>query len=380
LGPLSLPELPLSTPTYRPIPALPERNLDLLRALAVLAVLGFHFLLSQGVSGAAWLGRIGVLAFFVHTSVVLLSSLERSGQGQGWLSAFYIRRVFRIYPLSIAMILVVLIVGIPWAIPIAGQVDAYARPSWWAIASNLLLVQNLTGKDDVAGVLWTLPLEVQMYAVLPLCLLAARRGVKTVLVLLLAGVAGGLLWQAMIVKGLWRVSVLPFVPCFMAGVLVHALRIHRPSWRRAPGWLWPVALVVLGAVSWQPDAAHPSLWAQWTFCLALGLALFSIRDLGPSWITAVSKQIATYSYGCYLLHSIAIWYAFFVLRNSPAVTQWSVCAAGVLLLPWIAHHLVERPGIRIGQHLVRRRELRPAVVGIAEAAASEIEDREPAVP
>jgi peptidoglycan/LPS O-acetylase OafA/YrhL len=315
-----------------------------------------------------------VLAFFVHTSVVLLSSLERTGQEEGWVRTFYIRRGLRIYPLAIATILVVLIIGIPWAVPVAGLVQPYVRPSWSTIASNLLLVQNLAGKDDVASVLWTLPLEVQMYAVLPLCLLAARRGVNTVLALLLLGVAGGLLWQSMIVQGLWRLSVLPFVPCFLAGVLVHSLRIHRPGWPRAAGWLWPIVLVTVAALSWQPDAEHAPLWAQWAFCLAIAVAMVLIRDAEPSWITRVSKQIATYSYGCYLLHTVVIWYAFVVLRERMALTQWSVLVAGLLLLPWVAYHAIERPGIRLGQHLARRRARRPAAADVDQAGLELISD------
>src|SRR4051812_14701021 len=180
----------MSTRTNRPSAALPEHNLDLLRALAVSSVLAFHLMLSQHVQGVSWLGRLGVLAFFVHTSVVLLNSLERTGQERGWIGTFYLRRAFRIYPLSVATVCLVLAIGIPSMVPVAGLVQAYARPGWLTIATNLLLVQNLAGQPDVASVLWTLPLEVQMYAVLPLCWLAARRGVGSALVLLLLSVAG----------------------------------------------------------------------------------------------------------------------------------------------------------------------------------------------
>jgi len=368
----------MSTRTFRPIQPLPEHNLDVLRALAVLSVLGFHLLLSQNVSGVSWLGRLGVLAFFVHTSVVLLSSLERSGQERGWVGAFYTRRAFRIYPLSIAVILLVLAIGVPDAVPVAGLVQTYSRPSAWTIATNLLLVQNLAGTNDVATVLWTLPLEVQMYAVLPLCLLAARRGVRVVLALLLLGVAGGLLWQAMLVRGLWRLSVLPFVPCFLAGVLVHSLRIHYPVLPRAPAWLWAIVPMALGALSWQPDDTHFSPWPQWAFCVGIALALVAVRDIAPSWISRVSKQIATYSYGCYLLHNVAIWYAFVTLRNRGVFTQWSVCIAGLLLLPWLAYHLIERPGIRLGQRLVRQRESRAGTERSALAPRTDPEARETA--
>ena len=60
---------------------LPERGLDVLRAFAVLCVLFDHSV--EIVTGPLpWLSRIGltgVLIFFVHTSLVLMASLERSG-------------------------------------------------------------------------------------------------------------------------------------------------------------------------------------------------------------------------------------------------------------------------------------------------------------
>jgi len=350
----------MPTRTVRASVALPEHNLDLLRALAVSSVLGFHLLLSQHVRGVTWLGRVGVLAFFVHTSVVLLSSLERTGRERGWVGSFYLRRAFRIYPLSVATILFVLALRIPPMVPVAGLLQRYANPHWVTVATNLLLVQNLAGQPDLTSVLWTLPLEVQMYVVLPLCWLAARRGVSVVVGLLLLSVAGGLLWHATIVPGLWRVNVLMFGPCFMAGVLFHAFRVRGPRLPTAPAWLWPIVLIALGALFWQPDADTASPWPQWIFCLALALALLVVGDARPSWVTRASKQIATYSYGCYLLHNVVIWYAFVQLRNAAPFIRWGVFVSGVLVLPWVAYHAVEQPGIRLGQRLVRRRQGRLA--------------------
>src|SRR2546423_12188612 len=82
-------------------------NLDFLRAVAVLLVLAQHLCRRMHVEHVGWapttsLGLFGVLLFFVHTSLVLMYSLERRGlQGTLLLKDFYTRRIFRIYPLSI---------------------------------------------------------------------------------------------------------------------------------------------------------------------------------------------------------------------------------------------------------------------------------------
>jgi peptidoglycan/LPS O-acetylase OafA/YrhL len=79
------------------------------RSVAVLAVLVTHVLqvtagckfdghLAYGIETYS-LGTAGVLLFFVHTALVLMQSLERTGTTRsGWplIRFFYIRRAFRI--------------------------------------------------------------------------------------------------------------------------------------------------------------------------------------------------------------------------------------------------------------------------------------------
>src|SRR5215475_12688960 len=85
-------------------------NLDLLRAIAVLLVLTQHLMVRLYIDHVWWipsncLGWFGVLLFFVHTTLVLMESLER--QQEGIFGPFYLRRFFRIYPLSIFAVAVV---------------------------------------------------------------------------------------------------------------------------------------------------------------------------------------------------------------------------------------------------------------------------------
>ncbi|MDQ2946369.1 MAG: acyltransferase family protein, partial [Acidobacteriota bacterium] len=113
-------------------------------------------------AGLNELGHVGVLFFFVHTALVLMLSLDRSGPKRLILN-FYLRRAFRIYPLSIACILAVLLFQIPQV-----PYGKYLAWNWTEIGSNLLLIQNITRQPDMIMPLWTLPREFQMYLALPL--------------------------------------------------------------------------------------------------------------------------------------------------------------------------------------------------------------------
>src|SRR5262249_36713604 len=152
-------------------------NLDLLRAAAVMLVLVSHLVMALGYLehptskelAVRELAMIGVLMFFIHTSLVLMMSLDRLGE-EAIIRRFYIRRAFRIYPLAIVTIAAALAFKIPPHFD-----PAYEAPSGIAILENALLVQNLFQTPDIVGPMWSLPLEVQMYLMLPFIYFFARR-------------------------------------------------------------------------------------------------------------------------------------------------------------------------------------------------------------
>ena len=127
----------------------PERNLDVLRALAVLLVVGDHSAKFFG-APAAWcdpIGGIGVKLFFVHTCFVLMLSLERqtARSARHVSREFYLRRFFRIYPLSICAVLGVTLFAIPAAYISAPWQIAASPHDLPTVLSNLALTMNLTG-------------------------------------------------------------------------------------------------------------------------------------------------------------------------------------------------------------------------------------------
>src|ERR1051326_3731881 len=110
-------------------------NLDFLRSAAVLSVLSFHVLLLFEKRHSYFASRLrffhsvghwGVLIFFVHTSLVLMFSLERQfvrSEGRPSYLQFMTRRVFRIFPLSLFVVLLVTILHLPVAYLNGGQFE-----------------------------------------------------------------------------------------------------------------------------------------------------------------------------------------------------------------------------------------------------------------
>ena len=330
-------------------------NLDFLRAVAVLLVLSQH--LTRRVMGDAttssvpttFLGLFGVLIFFVHTSLVLMYSMERSGlSGRALLRDFYIRRGFRIYPLSMLAVAAALILHLDSNINGIAGLSRGQVPGIKVIVAHFLLVQNLVHAKSIVNVLWSLPFEVQMYLFLPFLFVWVwrkhKRTVGPLLALWVVSMIGA--WVQPRVGLLNRFSLLLYVPCFLPGIIAYVL----PHVARIRSFLWPVFIVGLIGVY----AARPGDWTGRVLCLVLGLAIPFFDEIRSPWVRAVSNRIATYSYGIYLSHQFCIWLALGVLAASPLWLRVAVLISSLVILPVALYHTVEKPMIRVGVRIAAR--------------------------
>lgn len=351
-------------------------NLDILRSFAVLTVMVEHLVrtieryVGHVPSGllefTAHIGQTGVLAFFVHTSLVLMYSLERldsRSSGYSLAARFYVRRFFRIYPLSIACVLGVLALGIPamaWGdaptISISGKV----------VVANLLLVQNLLTGQSLLGPLWSLPYEVQMYILLPSLFLIANgaRGVRNLLILLLLACAGAIA-LAYVANG--RLNMAAFVPCFLFGVLCYALRNRQRAILPAKLWPWLVSGLILLYCQLHVwiGAVNPVYWIGWLLCAVLGLGINLFRDSMSPVVNRIANKMALYSYGLYLLHMPVLYLVFRVWHIDGVILACAVYFGLSLLLSIVAYHLLENPLIDVGRRLSGSVNARIASVAIA---------------
>jgi peptidoglycan/LPS O-acetylase OafA/YrhL len=287
-----------------------------------------------------------------------MSSLERDGAPgrPGWVRRFYERRAWRIYPLALAVIGVVVLLKVPSA----NLPATYERVTAPQLLTNLLLVHDLAGYGSVLGVLWTLPMEIQMYVLLPFCYLVARkRAAWPIATLFAVGVAimSVRLWgtqTAHWIPGIWRVRMLAFLPCFLVGVLAYWLvRRRRASWPTLPAWVWtPLILVDVAAMFAPFQSVAWSWYVRVAFCLVLGAAVPLVREAAASWFTRAAHTVAVYSYGVYLLHPLALRVGFGLLLDTPRLVQWGAFAASLVAFVYAAYHLIEKPGIAMGRRLI----------------------------
>ncbi|MFD7257069.1 acyltransferase family protein [Streptomyces sp. NPDC059874] len=137
--------------------------LDALRGIAALSVAVYHLALPfywvpYGTRVPHYLdpGVFGVLLFFLVSGYIIPASLERRGD----MRAFWVGRVFRIYPAVILTVVAALLILPRDHTVVAGY--AFDHPLLSLVANGLML-QDLIGVTNGLGVLWTLTYEMVFY-------------------------------------------------------------------------------------------------------------------------------------------------------------------------------------------------------------------------
>lgn len=320
-------------------------NLDLLRSMAVSLVVVEHTLIAMrilwiGGWDIQWLGVVGVFMFFVHTSLVLMWSLERNPQ----VLAFYIRRAFRIYPLAVAAVLSIVVLHIPTLQNPLGD-TFFKAPPVIGIVSNMLLVQNLLWGGNILGVMWTLPLEMDMYFLLPFLFFYLRQN-RSVWPVIFLWIASAQYARVTIQSN--SSTFLVCIPYFLSGVIAYVL-FPKVS-PRFPAFLLPLFILAL-LIGFM---AIPSWHTGWLLTLLLGLGLPQFREIRAKWLIRASHELAKYSYGIYLAHLISISIAVNFMHRYNLAIRLAVEMVSLSCIVVVAYHFLEKPMIDYGASLAKR--------------------------
>ena len=302
-------------------------------------------------------GYLGVELFFVLSGFILCHVyLAAAGEKRFSYSGFLWARIARVYPLHIATLAGVGVLGLG-AVAMGMSIDGNVL-SWASLPANIGMV-HAWGMASEAGwnhPSWSISAEWFAYLSFPVFAFLAWRLRHRPVVAIVAAIVflGGLyavfeplagfpLTQATILWGALRI-----VPCFAYGCALY-LAYRRAPLKRA-GWIAGGAAVLIVA------SASLQLWdaVTVTLCGALILALASLANDRAGWLSSrPAVYLGEISYSVYMV--VVPWKLLAVnlaakLTDAPdkqlQLFVWLAIVAGLPLVAAASYHLVEYPARR----------------------------------
>ncbi len=352
-----------------------RRDIEGLRALAVIAVIAYH----AGVPLTGG-GFVGVDVFLVISGFLITSLLltEWDGSGRISLTRFYARRARRLLPISAAVLAATGLASVIWLEPTRLDelgVDILAASGF---AVNLVLAGR--GTDYLAAELapsaiqhyWSLAVEEQFYVLWPaLILIALRLGRRTAVGAVVALTAASALASALLTGphptwsyfGLhtraWELGL-----GALLAVTLTATRRAPENLRAGLGWIGLVAIGI--AIATFDRVEHfPGTWAALP---VIGAALVLISgDDNPRGVARLLRLsplqwAGSRSYSLYLWHWPALVIGAAAIGREPGPLATVALVATSIALAEIGFRLIENPSIRAlphrGSRTPRRRRRR----------------------
>lgn len=253
-----------------------RRDIEGLRAIAVVAVLLFHF----GVPHTGG-GYIGVDVFFVISGFLITSLLvaERDATGRISMASFYTRRIRRLLPISAVVLVATAISAAIWLNPT--RLNQLAHDIFGAAGFFVNYVFAERGADYLGSQLdpsalqhyWSLAVEEQFYMV----------------------------WPALVALVTWRaVNIRNRLLIALSVIFIGSLVLSIATTQSNPSWAyfglhtraWELALGAIIAVCWRDIERVPSFIRAIGGWVGIGLIVFAVVRYGsvyefPGWVALV---------------------------------------------------------------------------------------------
>jgi peptidoglycan/LPS O-acetylase OafA/YrhL len=345
----------MATPALRYIP-----QLDGLRALAVAAVVALHLDLPRTDGGFVGVDVFFVLSGYLITNV-LLAELDEHGLSLG---RFYARRMLRLYPALIVMLVVLTPVGAS-LVP-SDTTGAYLASAAAAATYTSDFVSAFNGAYmGVIGHTWSLAIEEQFYLLWPLAvigLLVHRRASRATAARITAGVGAAAMVLLVVLYGPGDQAApgaAYYLPITRGGVLLFGCALAlagRPI--RWGGKVTLAGLLILAAVvvsPVDPDTRTGGLMIVLA-AAASTLVIAGLVSAPGSW---AARAFATrpmvlggrLSYSIYLWHLPIVWGVSSHPFGLPASVTIVLKLAATFIVSYASYRLVETPFLRLKDRL-----------------------------
>lgn len=362
-------------PATAPPPANKLLALEVLRFLTAFAILVFHyrhfaFVAAEPVGLAHeqlpfyYLLRIfydfgphGVWIFWCISGFIFFWKYHDAVSGRligGW--KFFVLRFSRLYPLHIATLLIVALAQ-PLYYRFNGYYFVYQENDLTHFALQLVMASNWGFQNALSfnGPIWSISVEVLVYFVFFLMLLATRSWLLNVVVILACLVANG--------------QIAACFAFFYAGGLAAMSRraLASSAYRAAAergGWL---AAIVFPVWAWHVTDGHPESMDFLLLLSFMPILLFCLsRDIVmPRWLQKTVETAGNMTYSSYLLHfpMQLIMVLVLTLLGMPIplydAAFFGLYIGTTLLASYVTYRYFEAPM----QTLIRERWLQPRVTG-----------------
>ena len=335
-----------------------RRDIDGLRALAVVPVILYH----AGVSHLPG-GFVGVDVFFVISGFLITSLLLREIERDGRISLlrFYERRARRILPALLLVMSVTCLLA--WWLLVPHQMVDFGQSviATLAMLSNMLFFMESGYFEPEAANkpllhTWSLAVEEQYYVLFPLALafLYRVRAWRSGWVLGIALTASLLycLWMTPLASA-WGFYSLPTRAWELLAGAALAAHMHRraivtrsrSSWQEEAGSVAGLAMILLAVLWLEESDGWPS---PWTVLPVLGTVLLLRCNVNPTGVARLLSRpvpvaIGLLSFSAYLWHQplLAIWRI--NVPNYPGAAFVVVFFAVVMTLSYLSWRFVEQP-------------------------------------
>lgn len=341
-----------------------ENNFNIIRFVAAMMVVLGHMCHLLGLQVNQFLGQevstIGVKIFFLISGYLIAQSFLNDSN----LIRYAIKRIFRIMPGLIGVVLFsAIIVGpIFTVLPVkdyflSGGIGVYLRNIFlYPVYALPGVFETNPYPNAVNGSLWSLPVEVLMYIVIPVIFLLFKRMDKVKLAIVFAivlEVTNILIGQfrpetIWVIYGTDLIAALAIIPYFFVGIIFASTKVKQYlNLQLAIGLVCVAAMLDL-----------PSALAELVVFFVLPYFIFSFSFAErPRFVKCFSKN--DFSYGLYLYG--------FVIQQCVVNLLWKyqlslniyfvICAAITFVFSVMSWFLIEKPAQQIGKRILKSEKI-----------------------
>lgn len=346
-----------------------QNTFDFIRLVAALSVVVEHSVhhldaafLWHHPSDNLWFNG-GVATFFILSGMMVFRSGANAHSRKRPWRDFYRNRALRILPAIYVYVVVTVLLLLVSGIVAPSELLSLQFAAF--LASNVFLIPVWSppmldefGIGVVNGSLWTIPVEVSFYVIVPaIVLLAAWKGRRWMLSMLLStaalgviayGLAGATTAEPLPWK-LFGVTFAPYLWWFAIGI---AWSYFWPKVKQS-GWIAAGAMIVYFVVAKLPVDAGTAFIANAAAAIPLSYAAIWFGYNGPQVLGRFTTRIGDLSFSVYIWHMIVV--NFLVTWGA---REWAVdgtvLVIGVMvisaLIAFASWHLVERPALNLKRY------------------------------